>query len=191
MLAGFFYLWLISCSKHSFTLINRGDHFRFGSVFIKKNNQTEIFFFEKKPKPGRTDRFWFGSVRFFRAKTGSNRFGSVFSVLARFFPCLARFFRFGSVFPFWLSFGSVFFWFFVCFGSVRFFAYKTETEPNRTGRFFQKFNRFNRVFFSVWFFRLIFFRFSRFNRFSGFFAHPYLLILLFYVFLSFFLLLLT
>jgi len=23
----------------------RGDHFRFGSVFIKKSNQTEIFFF--------------------------------------------------------------------------------------------------------------------------------------------------
>jgi len=24
---------------------DKGDHFRFGSVFIKKNNQTEIFFF--------------------------------------------------------------------------------------------------------------------------------------------------
>jgi len=47
----------------------RGDHFRFGSVFIKKSNQTEIFFFEKKPetepKPGQTDRFRFGLVRFF------------------------------------------------------------------------------------------------------------------------------
>ena len=65
---------------------------RFGSVFIKKSNQTEIFFFKKtetEPKPVQTNRFWFGSVRFFREKTGSNRFGWVFSV----------FFRFGSVFP--------------------------------------------------------------------------------------------
>jgi hypothetical protein len=47
-------------------------------------------------------------------------------------------------------------------------------KPNRTGWFFQKFNRFNRFFFSVRFFRLFCFRFSRFNRFSSFFAHPYL-----------------
>jgi hypothetical protein len=39
-------------------------------------------------------------------------------------------------------------------------------KPKRTGRFFQKCNRF---FFSVRFFQLFFFRFSRF---SGFFAHP-------------------
>jgi len=40
--------------------MHRDDHFRFGSVFIKKNNQTEFFFFEKKtetePKPGQTDK---------------------------------------------------------------------------------------------------------------------------------------
>jgi hypothetical protein len=77
-------------------IMTRGDHFRFGSVFINKSNQTEIFFFEKKtetePKPGQTDRFWFG---FFMAKTG-----------------LARFSRFGSVFSGFLSvsvrFDSVF-----------------------------------------------------------------------------------
>jgi hypothetical protein len=90
----------------------------FGSVWFlsKKSNQTEMFFFLKKktetePKPGQTDRFRFD---FFREKTGSNRFGSV----------LARF----------SGFGSVFFWFFIGFGSVRFFrffAYKTETKPNR------------------------------------------------------------
>jgi hypothetical protein len=34
---------------------SRGDHFWFGSVFIKKSNQTEIFFLKKKPKPGQTD----------------------------------------------------------------------------------------------------------------------------------------
>ena len=80
---------------------SRGVHFRFGSVFIKKSNQTE---FKKK-----------------KTKTGSNRPVSVrfgfleqkpvwlgFFGLARFGWSLARF-------------GSVFFWFFsvrVRFGSV-------------------------------------------------------------------------
>jgi hypothetical protein len=62
-------------------------------------------------------------VRFFRTKTGSNRFGSVFSVWLGFS-------QFGSVF---FSLGSVQFGFFQFgFGSVQFFwfqAYKTETEP--------------------------------------------------------------
>jgi hypothetical protein len=63
---------------------------------------------------------------------GFSGFGSVFSVLARFFCGLARFFRFGSVF----------FRFFVGFGSVRFFwffAYKTEPAgffKNLIGFFF-------------------------------------------------------
>jgi hypothetical protein len=67
------------------------------------------------------------SARFFRAKTGSNRFGSVFWFwlgflgFFRFWLGLARFFWFGSVLA----------RFFVGFGSVWFFAYKTETEPNR------------------------------------------------------------
>jgi hypothetical protein len=83
---------------------DRGDHFQFSLVFIKKNNQTD-FFKKTKPKPVQTDRFRFGSVWFFRTKTGLNRFGLVFLVWLGFF-------RFG-------------------FGSVRFFAYKTKTEPNR------------------------------------------------------------
>jgi hypothetical protein len=76
----------------------------------------------------------FGSVRFFRARTGSNRFGSVFwfgsvfSVLAWFFLVLARFFS---------GFDSV------RFGFFGFLLIK----PNRTGWFFQNFNRFNRVIF--------------------------------------------
>jgi hypothetical protein len=115
-----------------YTKLIRGVHFQFGSVFIKKNNQTEIVFFFKKTetelKPGQTDRF---------------RSGSVFLEQNRFKPVWLGFFWF------WLGF----FWFFVGFGSVQFFAYKAETEPNRTGRFFQKFNRF----FSVRFFRLFFF----------------------------------
>jgi len=88
--------------------MTRCDYFRFGSVFIKKSNQTEIIIKKKtetEPKPSQTDRFRFG---FFRGKTGSNRFGSVlarFSGLARFFLVSVRFF-----------------WF---------FAYKTETKPNR------------------------------------------------------------
>ena len=143
----------------------------FGSVrfLSKKVIKLNFFFLKKKPKPNRNQvkPTGFGLVRFgfLRAKTGSNRFGSVFPVLAwfsRFFPVLARF-------------GSVFFQFFVGFGSVRFgfFGFLLiKPKPNRIGRFFQKFNRFNRVFFSVRFFQLFFFRFSRFNRFSGFFAHP-------------------
>jgi len=72
--------------------------------------------FKKKTKLNRNriKPTGFSSVLFFRAKTGSNRFGSVF-------PVLARFFRFGSVFfPVFFGFGSV--WFF------QFSAYKT--EPN-------------------------------------------------------------
>ena len=38
----------------------RGDYFRFGSIFIKKNNQIKFFFL--KPKPVQTDRFRFGLV---------------------------------------------------------------------------------------------------------------------------------
>ena len=114
----------------------------FGSVrFLSKKVTKPKFFFEKKPKPGQTDRFRFGSVQFgfFRAKTGSNRFGSVFPVLARFFSVLARFFRF------WLGFFPVS----VRFGFFGFLFIKP--KPNRTGRFFQKINRFNRFFFGYFF----------------------------------------
>jgi hypothetical protein len=85
-------------------LFIRGDYFRFGSVFIKKVTKSK-FFLKKKPKPNRNQvkPTGFGSVRFFREKTGSNRFGSVF-------------------FSGFLSVSVRFFWFFV---------YKTETEPNR------------------------------------------------------------
>jgi len=80
----------------------RGDHFRFG--FYQKKVTKPIFF--KTPKANR-NRFKptdFGSVWFFRTKTGSNRFGSVFSV--------------------WLGFGSVLAWFWLGLGSVlaRFFS---------------------------------------------------------------------
>jgi hypothetical protein len=72
----------------------RVDHFQFGSVFIKKSNQTEFFFFLNR---NRVQPTGFGSVWFFRAKTGSNRFGSVF-------PVLAQFYRFFSV---WLGFSGL------------------------------------------------------------------------------------
>jgi len=86
---------------------------RFLSKKVTKSN-----FFKKKTKPVQTDRFRFGSVRFFREKTGSNRFGSVFSGLARFF-------RFGSVFSGFFP---------VRFGSV--FPVPDLKNRNRTGRFF-------------------------------------------------------
>jgi len=79
----------------------------FGSVrfLSKKVTKPKLFFLKKKPNRNRVKPTGFGSVRFFRAKTGSNRFGSVF-------PVLARFFRFGSVFPVCLGFGSVWLGFF-------------------------------------------------------------------------------
>ena len=124
----------LGINRRKFPVSVRGDHFRFGSVFIKKSNQTD-FFFEKKtetePKPGQTDRFRFGFLgqkpvqtglaRFSRFWLGFLGFGSVFSC-------------FGSVSPVWLGFLFI------------------KPKPNRTGLFFQKINWFNRFFFSVNFF---------------------------------------
>ena len=138
-----YFSWFL---KHA-TTKTRGDHFRFGSVFIKKSNQTE--FKKKKPKPNRNrvkpvwlgcfclarfSRFWLSFFRFwlgfFRFWLGFFRCGSVISVWL----------GFDSV---WLGFGLVFFQFFsvsVQFGFFSFFLIKP--KPNRTGRFFQNFNRF-------------------------------------------------
>ena len=140
----------------------RGDHFRFGSVrFLSKKVTKPKFFFEKKTETGSNRpvsvRFGFlgqkpvqtGLARFFQFWLGFLGFGSVFFGLARFFwfgSVLARFFRFGSVF----------FRFFVSFGSVRLGFFLIKPKPNLTGRFFQKFNRFNRFLFSVRFFQLFF-----------------------------------
>jgi hypothetical protein len=87
---------------------------RFG-FYQKKSNQIKILKKKTELNRNRVKPTGFGLVLFFRAKTGSNRFSSVF-------PVLARFFRFSSVFfLFFFGFGSV--WFF------QFSAYKT--EPNR------------------------------------------------------------
>jgi hypothetical protein len=76
-------------SKHLFFLLlfvlNKNNYFLFGLIFIKKNNQTGFF---KKKQFQPTD---FSSVRLFWEKTGSNRFGSVFSGFGSVF-------RFGSIF---------------------------------------------------------------------------------------------
>ena len=96
-------------------LKTRGDHFRLGSVFIKKSNQTEIIFFLKKNR-NRVKPTGFGSVRF-----GFLGQKPVQTVLARFFRFWLGFFRFGSVFSVWLGFGSFFSGFLsvsVRFGSV-------------------------------------------------------------------------
>jgi hypothetical protein len=80
----------------------------FGSVrfLSKKVTKPKLFFLKKKPKPNRNrvKPTGFGSVRFFRVKTGSNRFGSVSG--------------FGSVFSVWLSFFSDFLSVSVRFGLV-------------------------------------------------------------------------
>jgi len=125
---------------------SRGVYFRFGSVFIKKSNQTEIFFLKKK-NLNRVKPTGFGSVRFFRAKTGSNRFGSVFPVLARFSQFWLGFFGLARFFSGFLSVS-------VRFGFFSFLVIKP--KPNRTGWFFQKFNRFNRFFFRFGFFGYFF-----------------------------------
>jgi len=89
--------------------MSRGDHFRFGSVFIKKSNQTKKKnFLKKKPKPGQTDRFWFGSVfygknRFKPVWLGFSGFGSVFSVFSSFASGFSGLARFGLVFSGFLS----------------------------------------------------------------------------------------
>jgi hypothetical protein len=94
----------------------------FGSVrfLSKKVTKPKFFFLKKNPKPNRNrvkptgfGSVWFG---FFRAKTGSNRFGSVF--------------------PVWLGFGSIWLGFFPGFLSVSvrfgFFGFLfIKPKPNR------------------------------------------------------------
>jgi hypothetical protein len=132
-------------------ILIRDDYFRFGLVFIKKI--TKPNFFLKKPKPVQTDRFRFGSVRFFRTKTGSNRF---FPVLAPFFLGLAPFFsglaRFG--------FGSVFL----------IFCLKNRNRIDPAGFFKILIGLIGFFYGSV--FSVIFFWFSQFNQFFGFFLTP-------------------
>jgi hypothetical protein len=136
-------------------VMRRGNYFRFGLVFIKKNYQIKKKIWKKLLKRVQTDRFRFGSDFFYKnlfKPVGSVfsvwlgfRFGSVFSVwlgffgLARFsfwlsFFGLARFSQFGSVF---FRFGSGFFPVFFCLGSVRFFSFRLiKSKPNQTGRCF-------------------------------------------------------
>jgi hypothetical protein len=89
----------------------------FGLIrFLSKKVTKPNFFFFKKTEIGSNRPV---SVRFFREKTGSNRFGSVFPVLTRF----SRFF------PVFFGLARFFFRFFVDFGAVRFFwffVYRTE-----------------------------------------------------------------
>ena len=121
--------WIITVHVLSGVCVSSGDHFRFDSVFIKKNNQTNFFLNRNRFKAT-----GFGSVWFFRTKVGSNQFGSVFLVWLDFF---------------W--FGSVFFWFFFCLGSVQFFRFQTyKTEPIGFFKiligFFSRFDFFNYFF---------------------------------------------
>jgi len=140
-------------------LIIRGDHFRFGSVFIKKSNQTEFFYFKKtETGSNRPVSVRFGFLGKKPVQTGLDRFFWFWLG----FLSLARFFWFGSVF------------FPVFSVSVRFFGFLLiKPKPNRTGRFFQNFNRFNRFFFRFGFFGYFFFNFLSLIGFSVFFVHPY------------------
>jgi hypothetical protein len=73
-------------TKKSTNTLNRGNYFRFGSVFIKKITKSNFFF--KKPKPGQTYRFRFGFLGQKLVQTGLAQFFR----FSRFFPVLARFF---------------------------------------------------------------------------------------------------
>ena len=130
--------------------------------FYKKKITKPKFFFEKKTETGsnRPVSVRFGFLGQKPVQTGLARFSRFWLGFFRFW---LGFFWFGSVFPVWLGFFSGF-----LSGSVRFFAYKTETEP--AGFFKNLIGLIGFFFGSV--FSVFFFRFSRFNRFSGFFAHP-------------------
>jgi hypothetical protein len=107
--------------------LNRGNYFRFGSVFIKKITKSNFFF--KKPKPGQTYRFRFGFLGQKLVQTSLAQFSGFLGFSSVFFGLA----RFGSIFPV--------------------FTYKTETEP--AGFFKILIGLIG--FFSVWFFRLFFF----------------------------------
>ena len=137
--------------------------------FKKKQNRTEtgsnrpvsVRFGFLGPKPVQIGLTWFF------------RFGLILARLGSFFPVWLGFglvwLGFGLVFLVLLAFLSVWLGFltvFLSLGSVRFvfFCFRLiKPKPNRTGWFFQNFNRF---FFTIWFFRLFVFWFF------GFFAHP-------------------
>ena len=97
--------------------------FIFDSVRFLSKKVTKVNFFKKQTTE--TDSNRPVSVWFFRTKTGSNRFGSVFSGLARFFGFgsvfsgLARFFDLARFVWFWLGLVR----FFPVF-SVRFFLFQ-------------------------------------------------------------------
>jgi hypothetical protein len=82
----------------------RVDHFRFGSIFIKKKVTKPKYFFKKtetEPKPVQTNQFRFGFLEQKPVQIGLARFFRFwlgFSGLARFFSVWVRF---GSIF--WVS----------------------------------------------------------------------------------------
>jgi len=119
--------------------------FLFGFVFIQKNNLTKIFYL-KNIKLVRTNRFQFGSIFY-----DKNRFKLVGSVFW-FDSILAWFFSIWLGFSVWLGFFGLAWFFFGLarfgFSLVRFFYFRL-IKLNQTGRFFQNFNQFNKIFFTV------------------------------------------
>ena len=125
-------------------VMHRSDHFRFGSVFIKKKLPNRNLFLKKITETGSNRPV---SVRF--GFFDKNLFKPVGSV----FPVWLGFFVFGSFFPVWIGFFLVWLGFFLVSVRFGFFDFRLiKPKPNQTGRFFQNFNRFNRFFFTVRFF---------------------------------------
>jgi len=152
-----------------FRCTNLGVIIFYSIRFLSKKKIKPIFLL-KKPKPVQTDRFWFGFLGQKPVQTDRFRFGFLGKKPVQ--TGLALFFRFGSVlawfFPVWLGFFALvrffasltrfFFQFFSVWVRFYFFGFSLiKPKPNRTGWFFQNFNRF---FFTIRFFWLFFFRFS-------------------------------
>jgi hypothetical protein len=113
------------------SVLTKGDHYRFGLVFIKKSNQTGFLKKRTRTDSNRQVSVWFGSVFF--------RFGYVFS---QFSLIVFHFFGLGSIR-----------FFFFCFRLLK-------PKPNWTGWFFQNSNRFNWFFSRFGFFSYFFSIFS-------------------------------
>ena len=143
----------------------------FSLVWFLSKKITKLKFFKKNRN--RFKLTGFGLVRFFRTKTGSNWFDSIFSVWIG-FPVWISF----SV---WLSFSGLTWFFFVWF-RFSFFGFRLiKPKPNQTepiGFFKILIGFFHSSIFSV-----IFFRFSWF---FSFFTHPLALWIVFIAFMHFF-----
>jgi len=77
--------FLLGYPDYGVMVVGRGDHFRFGSVFIKKITKPNFFFkkTETEPNPVQTDQFRFSFLGQKPVQTGLAQFFQVFFGLVR------------------------------------------------------------------------------------------------------------